>query len=61
MALREDLRRVIRSSAELSGNCRRFAGTAAAYSAAALFTQIADCLDFYLKDLEKELKKHCGS
>lgn len=60
MALKDNLRRAIRMGQELSGNCKRFAEEAGSNSAAFVFTQIADCLDFYLKDLQKELKKHCG-
>jgi len=60
MALKDNLRRVIRSSQELSKNCRNFAAEAGTNPAAMLFTQLADSLDFHLKDLEKELKKYCG-
>ena len=60
MALKDNLRRAICISQELSSNCKNFAEEAGTNPAANIFTQIADCLDFHLKDLKKELKKHCG-
>lgn len=60
MALKDNLRRAIRISQELSRNCRDFAREAGTNPEAIVFTQIADSLDFHLKDLKRELKKHCG-
>ncbi|HHU32867.1 MAG: hypothetical protein ACOX1Y_03200 [Zhaonellaceae bacterium] len=60
MALKDNLRIVIRRSQELAHNCRNFAAEAGNNPAAMVFTQIADSLDFHLKDLQKELKKYCG-
>ena len=49
MALKDNLRIVIRRSQELAHNCRNFAAEAGNNPAAMVFTQIADSLDFHLK------------
>lgn len=60
MGLKDNLCRAIRSGEELAKNCRLFAGEAGTSPAASVFSQMAEGLNDYIRDLKKELKKYCG-